>query len=405
MIASLARLELAQRMQQEAAEQAAMRTDRLLEALSIIQNHGDMSSASSILQQAALVKSGLRIRSTPVTDIAGFVPIATPAFTGWGTLSEEAATPGLREHFEKHFRLPTGTHVEDVHGAGAFLSWDVRCVDTHGHNVLTHFSGKTDLIVTNTVLVEDVYSAVQGAVCLVELKTAKALKSKRAACRAQALLELLSIEMLCGYAVPVVLTNLVERSEDGSGIYIFSRSGLIIRDFVNAKGGPLSLAEANGVLAALLPEVLAERARVDAELLEATFEDGGNDDDDDDACGGAGDEEGETAEGPGGGVHASAASFGAAASEQRRSSRFHHGGRGGGGAASSGASPSLRQQRREMKTTAESPCATGDGLSAREARQYAALEKEVHARHLQSLVDSSPMIQLVLQQASAAANK
>lgn len=401
-----------QREQRKAAEQAlreqreaALQTDRLLKALDIIQQHGDMSSASSMLQQAALVKSGLRIRSTLVTDIAGFEPIATPAFSGWGTMSEEDATPDLLEHFEKHFRLPTGTHVEDVHGAGAFLSWDVRCVDTHGHNVLTHFSGKTDLIVTNTVLVEDVYSAAQGALCLVELKTAKALKSKRAACRAQALLELLSIEKLCGYAVPVVLTNLMERGEDGSGIYIFSRSGLIIRDFVNAEGGPLSLAEANGVLAALLPEVLAERARVDAELLVATFEDGGDDDDDEVASGGAGDEEGETAEGPGSFVHASAASFGAAASAPRRSPRFHHGGRGGGGAASTFASPNLFQQRRAINMTAESPCATGVGLSAREARQYAALEKEVHARHLQSLVDSSPMLQLVLQQASAAANK
>lgn len=228
---------------------------------------------------AALGKRGLFLRPTNVTDLAGYAAIETLSFAGWGALGEEQATAALHKHFSEHFCLPTGTHVEDVHGVEPFLSCDVAYTDTQGRKVVMHFPGKTDLIATDSGCVGDVMLAAAAALCLIELKTAEALRAKRAACRAQAILQLISIEMMCGYAVPVVLSNLMVPSEDGSGIHVFSREGRIIREFVGAGGKSLTLAEANGVLAALLPAVRAQRARIDSVLLMAAV--GDRDDDKD----------------------------------------------------------------------------------------------------------------------------
>lgn len=334
-----------------------------------------MSSASGKLQRAALINGGLRSRVVRVTAVKGFVPIATPAFQGWGDFTEEQATPGLRSHFETHFRLPPGTRVVDVHDSEPFLTYDVSNTDTQGRDVETHLSGKTDLLATTVKHTDDVTALVTGVVCLVELKTAKALRQENASSRAQAVFELLSIEQLSCFAVPVVLTNLREHAEDGSGIYIFYKVGNAIHEYVGKDGEPLTLAEANGILAVLMPVVLAEHAKVDAKTP-TVEEDDDNDSDadvkEDEVEENDDEEEGQDARD----IKAATAPEG---SSKRRSPRLRSCGR--------GSSNASRGQRR----------AGGDAaLLAVDARQHADLKKELHACHLHSLVDSSPLIKHIL---------
>jgi hypothetical protein len=354
-----------------------------LAAMSISRIPCDMSKASLTQQNFALRNKRLRMRVVRASELAGFVEIATPAFARWGTLSEDAATPLLRAHFEEHFRLPPNTHVEDVHCAEALFSADVPSTDAQGRSVVTHFRGKTDLIVVDSLHVHrgDPESAVTGAICLVELKMEKALRDKRASCRAQAILELLAIEDFSGYAVPVVLTNLEEHNErhESSGIHIFSRKGGIVREFVGAQGGPLTLSEANGILALLLPAVLDERVRTDAVLLERIVEGGDDEEGDDEGPGGA---EDSGAEADGAEVEGAVAA--SAATAHRYSNRIAALGRSGAGSASSGFTA----------------CGAPD-FSSKDARLFAAVSIEERARRLRALASDSPQILQVLRHLTA----
>ena len=358
-----------------------------LASLSISHVSADMSKASKTLQQAALKHRRLCLRVVRATELEQFVEIETQAFMGWGSRSEEEATPDIRDYFEAHFRLPPNTHVEHVHSAEALLSADVPGVDPHSHAVVTHFKGKTDLVVVDSPHVRrgDPESALTGALCLVEIKRRDALRDKRAACRAQAMLELLGIEAHSGYAVPVVLSNFQEpsdeESERGSGIQIFSRKGRIIRDFVGAHGGPLRLSEANGILALLLPTVLADRARTDAALLAALSE---GDDDDDDSGGGA---EFDEEEGPDVGSSSGfpVISQSGLLSSLRRSSRV-----------------AAQTQATSCGDTSSTVCNLTNPLtlSCEQARMFAAVQAEDRARRIRVLVGQSPQILQVLRHIS-----
>lgn len=359
-----------------------------LAAMSINHIPGDMSKASLTQQQYALRNRRLKLRVVRVTELLGFKEIAVPPFDKWGCLSEDAATPLLLTHFEDNFSLPPNTHVEDVHNADALLSADVQSSDVQGRSVVTHFRGKTDFIVVDSLHVVrgDPESAATGALCLVEIKRATVLRDKRAACRAQAILELLAIEEFCGYAVPVVLTNLEEPSSEqkGPGIHIFSRKGGILREFVGPQGKPLTLAEANGVLALLLPEVLKERARTDAALLERIPDDEDDESSDDDE---AGAEEESGAEDDGVEEEGVAPVRGVATAARRGNNRKGFQGRRTGGGAESSES---------VLGLCGAPTLLPD-----DARLFAAVSIENHARRLRTLVGQSPQILQVLRHLSA----
>lgn len=204
--------------------------------------------------------------------VGGFRAIPTAAFTHWRSFaSEAAATPALAAHFAANFRLPRLTQVEDVHGAESLLKITVH-YDDGGREVVLTLSGKTDLIVADSTSVNpgDIYSIAHSALCLVELKTEHSLATNRARNTGQALLELLGAAKLCGYDVPVVLTDL------NTGIRVFKQQGLIIFEYVGARGGPLTLSEANGILAVLLPMVQTARAHFIAAMA-ATPPRGGDD--------------------------------------------------------------------------------------------------------------------------------
>jgi hypothetical protein len=88
--------------------------------------------------------------------------------------------------------------------------------------------------------------------------------------------------MLCGYRVPVVLTSLLEPCGDVPSIRVFSWEGGAVREFTGATGGPLRLAEAQGILRVLLPATLAARKKFLLEQLATMPEVYGDDNHDDD---------------------------------------------------------------------------------------------------------------------------
>ena len=257
-----------------------------------VQSKG-MSSASSVHMMGALRKRKYKLRTTLVHDLPGFAEVATPAFGKWADYSneEKQATPALLQHFQDYFKPPAGTHVVDVHECGVNLFDSVVAVVA---NEKTVFSGKTDGIVavTKNVAKNDAASAAAAAVAVIELKTEAALKGKRAACKAQTVLEVLGASHLCGYPVIGVLTDMV------TCIHVFWREGKVMHDYTGVDGKPLTLAEANGVLALLLPIVVKAREKVMEAALRAVIEE---EEDDDDGGSGGGDDASGGDDGSGGG--------------------------------------------------------------------------------------------------------
>lgn len=361
---------------------------------------------------AALGELNLRMMPLRATSVDGFRPIPTAAFECWRSFpSEAAATPALAAHFAANFRLPRSTQVEDVHGAESLLKITVR-YDGGGREVVLSLSGKPDLIVADSVGVipGDVYSIAHAALCLVELKTEHSLATNRARNTGQALLELLGAAKLCGYDVPVVLTDLK------SGIRIFKQQGLLVFEYVGSKGGPLTLAEANGILAVLLPMVRNARARCIAAMA-ATPRHGGGD------VGGDGSSDGGGLGGGGlggGGLGGGGGSSGGAAGSAARAPaptrpllRVVPGsGRGDGGAPGAPSAPISRgtftghsagQHSGSQGTQSRLLCGDSNPLrlesgaeiptlSAADALLYADVEAEERGRSLEAVVSRSPQI-------------
>lgn len=296
----LVKLEQMQR-EQCAQRELMMRTEALLVAATVPRK-GGFSGASLELRDAALRERGIALLPTRVTDYEGYAgPVDMPAFDLWHKYagpaslpsdpalsapafarasadvkhSEEDATQSLLQHFREHVQLPAGTHVVDVHATQCLFALRVRAP-------ATHIRGSTDGCVCDTANTGlDAHSAARAAVCLIELKTPEALRDFSQKCESQAILELLGASTLCSYPMPVVLTSLIEPVEGVPGIRIFALDGNVVRDFLGAGGGPMTVAEAHGVLLALLPRTLAARKKYIAAKLASVPELGLHDDEDD----------------------------------------------------------------------------------------------------------------------------
>jgi hypothetical protein len=268
----------------------------------------------------------------------------------------------------------------DVHKAKNLFALKVR-------DPATDIRGSTDGCVCDTAHAGlDAYSAARSAVCLIELKTPEALRDFTQKCETQAILELFGASTLCGYPVPVVLTSLEEPRGDVPGIRIFALDGGVVRDFIGAEGGPMTLAEARGVLRVLLPRVLAARKKYISAKLASVPELGLDDDEDDEGRDSdvPDDDEGDEdyappapAGGKGGGASA------APAPASRSSARIANGAR-GGGSASAGLAKDVA-------------CSRAPALSSADASLYADLEEEERGRRMCALISRSPQILQILQ--------
>ena len=359
------------------------------------------SGASVELRDAALKERHLVILPTRVTDYDGYAgPQAMPAFPRWDSFcrpvdasasavasseksndskhDEVAATEALLRHVSHHLGLPPGTHVANVRSANSLFTLRIRSEHIRG-------SGSTDGCICETAhagLGER--SAARAAICLVELKTPGAMRDHAEKCVTQAILELLGASVLCGYPVPVVLTSLLEPSHDVPGIRVFVQEGGAVRDFTGAEGGPLTLAEARGVLSVLLPATLAARKKfILATLARVPEVYGDGDDDDDDA--GDEDDANDADEGDEDYVPGPARDGGGVASD-----RVLRGNRRGGAASST------------PKTHSAGAPASSGGVCNRSASSladnlYAELEEEERIQRARALIHRSPQILQLLQ--------
>jgi hypothetical protein len=293
---------------------------------------------------------------------------------------EVAATPALLRHISDHLGLPPGTHVVDVHGVKSVFTLHTRSAHTRS-------SGSTDGCICDTAHVGlEKRSAVWAAICLIELKTPEALDVYAEKCTTQAILELLGASMLCGYPVPVILTSLLEPSGNVPGIRVFFQEGAAVREFTGAMSGPLTLAEARGILDVLLPATLAARKKYLSAALATVPEVTGDDNHDDDDIVGDDDDAGDDEDYVPGRFRGGAVE---ASGRVLRGSRF-------GGAASSLPTSAPQEHCADAPDSPNSFCHR-PASSLANCALYAELDEEVRMQSMQALIRRSPQIMQLLQ--------